>query len=158
MKPLLKALPCKPYQWAPHLLDPEDTGSNLYRLMELGAQRDYIGRAAGRAKWEERYHKQGQVQGEVKLLPFSPDVAIICFPANVCVAATATIKERSPFSLTLVWSDMAPRKFGHLIPESEGMLGGPHYGGCDYAQEAIDAMMDSIVQQLQTIHNQLRER
>ncbi|MBV9851923.1 MAG: hypothetical protein JO250_19840 [Armatimonadetes bacterium] len=155
MKPLTKALPYEPRHYAPYPLDPEDTGSDLHRLMELHSERSYWAGAAGRAKWEARYGKARQTHGEVKIIALGRDVALVCFPGHLSPAAMRPLKDRSPFPVTLFWGEMGPWNLGHLMFEAQGRLGGVHYGNCDYAQEAIDAMNAVLLQHLHALHEDL---
>jgi hypothetical protein len=97
MKPLLKALPREPKGYAPFLLSPEDTQSDLYRLMELGAARNYWAGAAGRAKIEARCGRQRTYHGEVKIVVLNTDIAVVCVPGSLCRRISLAIREQSPY-------------------------------------------------------------
>lgn len=128
----------------PIALDPGDHTDPLFQLMELGAERAYWGIAAGRAKARERQREGPRRHGEACLLAIGPALAIVALPATTCLATVQAIRGRSPFPVTVVWDGLAPYGLGHIVPEAEGALGGVHRANEDYAQGAIDAMVDAL--------------
>lgn len=150
--PLQKRLPYEPREAAPYGIASEDKDSDLYRWMELCGVQKYWKNAVGRAKWVRRYHKEKERTGQVKILALGPELAIVALPAALCEVTTSTLRQRSPFPTTQVWGHLAPSNWNILIPEAESTLGGTHAGWCDYAQDAIDQMVDEVVNVLREIH------
>jgi hypothetical protein len=153
MKPFLKALPTGPKGYAPFLLSAEDTRSDLYRLMELGAARKYWAGVAGRAKRQARCGRGRTHDGEVKIIVLNADIAAVCVPGSLCRRVALAIREQSPYPATLVWDCLGPSSLRILIPEAEGAMGGTHSGDLGLAQEAIEQMVDAVTQNLRAIRH-----
>lgn len=153
IKTLQKGLPYEPREAAPYGIAPDDKDSELYRWMELCGVQKYWKNAIGRAKWVRRYHKEKERRGQVKLLVLGRDLAVVALPAALCEVTTSALRKKSPFPFTQVWGHLAPSNWNILIPEAESALGGTHAGWCDYAQDAIEQMVDEIVDALQEMHS-----
>lgn len=131
------------------MLQPDGQESDVVRLVELKAGRDYWARLAGRAKQEARGGFLRPVELEIGLLVFSPELAVVMVPGLPSCSPARAIRKQSPFPHTLVWIVMA-HTCGMLLPEAEARRSG-RYAGHGIAQESLDSMVRSVAEGLRAV-------
>lgn len=157
LKLLTKKLPFIPTTNTTLPIEVSDTRSVSYQWMCLRAARYYWAAEAGRAKMMFQHGRSPRMfKGLTQILAFSRSLVIIALPAHVYSRQATALRERSPFSVTQVWAEMAPVNWMCIIPQGEQRLGGPH-SSMTFAPEDMVTMIDKIADALQEVYEELSE-